>query len=142
MAARSDPALARDHGSGPRQPGWPIRQPACGRAGGAILRDQPAPPGLTHEPRHLVAYKTGTSYGFRDAWAAGFTPGYTIFVWAGRPMRRAAAFSAIRPAAAGATGSRSARNRRGSHSGARAPAQCLPPDAPKHVSARRCRHSL
>ena len=30
-----------------------------------------------------VAWKTGTSYGFRDAWAVGVTPNYTIGVWAG-----------------------------------------------------------
>jgi penicillin-binding protein 1C len=30
-----------------------------------------------------VAWKTGTSYGGRDAWAIGFTPRYVIGVWAG-----------------------------------------------------------
>ena len=30
-----------------------------------------------------AAWKTGTSYGFRDAWAIGMTPEYTIGVWAG-----------------------------------------------------------
>ena len=30
-----------------------------------------------------AAWKTGTSYGFRDAWAVGMTPDYTIGVWAG-----------------------------------------------------------
>ena len=32
-----------------------------------------------------VAWKTGTSYGFRDAWALGSTRGYTVGVWVGRP---------------------------------------------------------
>ncbi len=32
-----------------------------------------------------VAWKTGTSYGFRDAWAIGATRRYTIGVWIGRP---------------------------------------------------------
>ncbi|WP_430459494.1 penicillin-binding protein 1C [Thalassolituus sp. LLYu03] len=32
-----------------------------------------------------IAWKTGTSYGFRDAWAVGVTPQYTIGVWLGRP---------------------------------------------------------
>ena len=32
-----------------------------------------------------IAYKTGTSYGFRDAWAVGFDGRHTIAVWAGRP---------------------------------------------------------
>jgi penicillin-binding protein 1C len=30
-----------------------------------------------------VAWKTGTSFGFRDAWAIGTTPGYVVAVWAG-----------------------------------------------------------
>ena len=30
-----------------------------------------------------AAWKTGTSYGFRDAWAVGMTPAWTIGVWAG-----------------------------------------------------------
>jgi penicillin-binding protein 1C len=42
-------------------------------------------------PAHLgqdipeVAYKTGTSYGFRDSWAAGISGDYVIVVWVGRP---------------------------------------------------------
>ena len=35
--------------------------------------------------RPRVAWKTGTSYGFRDAWAIGGTRGYTVGVWVGRP---------------------------------------------------------
>lgn len=30
-----------------------------------------------------VAWKTGTSFGFRDAWAIGVTPDYAVGVWAG-----------------------------------------------------------
>ncbi|MGD9978429.1 MAG: penicillin-binding protein 1C [Bacteroidales bacterium] len=30
-----------------------------------------------------IAWKTGTSYGFRDAWAIGVTPDYTVSVWVG-----------------------------------------------------------
>lgn len=30
-----------------------------------------------------VAWKTGTSYGFRDGWAIGVTPGYAVGVWVG-----------------------------------------------------------
>jgi penicillin-binding protein 1C len=30
-----------------------------------------------------LAWKTGTSFGLRDAWAVGITPNYTIGVWAG-----------------------------------------------------------
>ena len=32
-----------------------------------------------------IAFKTGTSYGFRDALAIGFDKGTTIGVWVGRP---------------------------------------------------------
>ena len=35
--------------------------------------------------RPRVAWKTGTSYGFRDAWAIGSTRRYTVGVWVGRP---------------------------------------------------------
>jgi penicillin-binding protein 1C len=35
--------------------------------------------------RKGVAYKTGTSYGFRDAWAVGVSDRYTVGVWIGRP---------------------------------------------------------
>lgn len=30
-----------------------------------------------------IAWKTGTSYGFRDAWAIGLNPKYTVAVWVG-----------------------------------------------------------
>ena len=54
-----------------------------------ILRQAPTPGGRV--PHWLtkkspsIAYKTGTSYGFRDAWAAGYTDKWTVIVWAGRP---------------------------------------------------------
>jgi penicillin-binding protein 1C len=32
-----------------------------------------------------IAWKTGTSYGFRDAWAVGVSDSYTVGVWTGRP---------------------------------------------------------
>lgn len=36
--------------------------------------------------RHdAVAWKTGTSYGYRDAWAIGVTDSWTVGVWIGRP---------------------------------------------------------
>lgn len=54
-----------------------------------ILEANPRPgyaPG-TFDPgsRPRVAWKTGTSYGFRDAWALGATRAYTVGVWIGRP---------------------------------------------------------
>lgn len=53
-----------------------------------ILREAPAPKGRM--PTALtrggpgMAYKTGTSYGFRDAVAAGVVGDYVIIVWTGR----------------------------------------------------------
>ena len=38
-----------------------------------------------HAPHGRIAFKTGTSYGFRDAWAVGFDGRMTIGVWVGRP---------------------------------------------------------
>jgi penicillin-binding protein 1C len=43
-----------------------------------------APPPL-NAPRGRIAYKTGTSYGYRDAWAVGYDGRMTIGVWVGRP---------------------------------------------------------
>jgi penicillin-binding protein 1C len=54
-----------------------------------ILSETPPPPswlaGANRAHGPLVAYKTGTSYGFRDAWAIGYTADYTVGVWVGRP---------------------------------------------------------
>jgi penicillin-binding protein 1C len=47
-----------------------------------ILKDA-APPASAKGGR--IAYKTGTSYGYRDAWAIGYDGRYTIGVWVGRP---------------------------------------------------------
>jgi len=47
-----------------------------------ILRGAP-PPANALSGR--IAFKTGTSYGFRDALAIGFDRGTTIAVWVGRP---------------------------------------------------------
>jgi penicillin-binding protein 1C len=49
---------------------------------GDILAGLPPPAGA---PRNHLAYKTGTSYGNRDAWAIGFDGTHVIGVWLGRP---------------------------------------------------------
>jgi penicillin-binding protein 1C len=49
---------------------------------GDILRGAPAPANALNG---RIAYKTGTSYGYRDAWAVGFDRTHTIAVWVGRP---------------------------------------------------------
>ena len=51
---------------------------------GHILASIPPPPGSAAR-HHGVAYKTGTSYGHRDAWAIGFDGAHVIGVWMGRP---------------------------------------------------------
>lgn len=47
-----------------------------------ILKDAPPPP---NAKRGRIAYKTGTSYGYRDAWAIGYDNQHTVAVWVGRP---------------------------------------------------------
>lgn len=48
---------------------------------GDILSGMPPPAGA---PANRLAYKTGTSYGHRDAWAIGFDGAHVIGVWMGR----------------------------------------------------------
>ncbi|CAK0772073.1 penicillin-binding protein 1C [uncultured Gammaproteobacteria bacterium] len=66
-----------------------LMSPDAARQVVAILRGTPPPPGLMQDggarrgPR--IAMKTGTSYGFRDAWAFGITTRHTVGVWVGRP---------------------------------------------------------
>jgi len=64
-----------------------------------ILKETPTPegrmPGRLTADAPQIAFKTGTSYGFRDAWAAGVSGDYAIIVWVGR------ADGAPRPGATG-----------------------------------------
>jgi penicillin-binding protein 1C len=46
-----------------------------------ILKDAPPP---TNARGGRIAYKTGTSYGYRDAWAVGYDGRHVIAVWVGR----------------------------------------------------------
>lgn len=46
-----------------------------------ILRETPRPRGMTGAE---IAFKTGTSYGHRDAWAMGFDGHHVVGVWLGR----------------------------------------------------------
>ena len=50
----------------------------------AILREVPAPEGFV-DTHHQIAYKTGTSYGYRDAWTIAYSKEYTVAVWVGKP---------------------------------------------------------
>ncbi len=49
------------------------------------IRDRPDFPARRHlaERPPAVAWKTGTSFGHRDAWAAGWDPDHTVVVWSG-----------------------------------------------------------
>jgi penicillin-binding protein 1C len=48
---------------------------------GDILAGLAPPPGA---PENRLAYKTGTSYGHRDAWAIGYDGRHVVGVWLGR----------------------------------------------------------
>ncbi len=64
-----------------------------------ILKNAPTPegrmPGRLTANAPQIAFKTGTSYGFRDAWAAGVSGDHAVVVWVGR------ADGAPRPGATG-----------------------------------------
>jgi len=49
---------------------------------GNVLIGTPPPENGVH---NRIAFKTGTSYGYRDAWSIGFDGRITIGVWVGRP---------------------------------------------------------
>ena len=49
---------------------------------GNVLIGAPPP---VNAPHGRIAFKTGTSYGYRDAWAVGFDGRMTVGVWVGRP---------------------------------------------------------
>jgi penicillin-binding protein 1C len=55
----------------------------------AILAEAPRPAGLAQGAvagdGRRVAYKTGTSYGFRDSWAIGYSASHIVGVWVGHP---------------------------------------------------------
>jgi penicillin-binding protein 1C len=85
-------ALARQGLAGkPRlHPDQPRRETRLMSEGAAFIvreiLESGGQPGLPfqQQPRRL-AFKTGTSFGFRDAWAVGVTARYTLGVWVGRP---------------------------------------------------------
>ncbi len=65
-------------GDGPRS--RVLSQNAAWQVGDVLLG---TPPPL-YGPVGQIAYKTGTSYGYRDAWAIGFDGRHVIGVWLGR----------------------------------------------------------
>lgn len=71
-----------------RQGGRRLMRPEAATQVLDILRETPPPAGSTPaaltKGRPVMAFKTGTSYGFRDAVAAGVVGPYVIVVWTGR----------------------------------------------------------
>ncbi|MBX3725186.1 MAG: penicillin-binding protein 1C [Xanthomonadales bacterium] len=84
-------ALARDGLAGrprlrPQDPLEERRLLSPGAAG--LVRSMllvPGPAGSTGSSATGLVAKTGTSWGYRDAWAIGILPEYTLGVWIGRP---------------------------------------------------------
>lgn len=65
-----------------RQDGTRLLDPAAAWYVGHVLAGTPPPEnGVVGR----IAFKTGTSYGYRDGWSIGFDGRYTVGVWVGRP---------------------------------------------------------
>ena len=71
--SEAEPSLPFEH---------PVMDPQASWRVSNILTGVETPQGV---PRIKIAYKTGTSYGYRDAWAVGFDGRYVLGVWVGRP---------------------------------------------------------
>ena len=68
-----------------------------------ILQEAVAPDGFVDRSivlQNKIAYKTGTSYGYRDAWAIGYNTEYTVGVWVGKADGSSSAPNTGRSAAA------------------------------------------
>ncbi len=63
--------------------------PPAANAVADILADVPPPMGSARlaalDGSRRIGFKTGTSYGFRDAWSVGFDKLHSVGVWIGRP---------------------------------------------------------
>jgi penicillin-binding protein 1C len=64
-----------------REPQRLMDQVAAWQVGNVLLGTPPPENGV----HNRIAFKTGTSYGYRDAWSIGFDGRITIGVWVGRP---------------------------------------------------------
>lgn len=74
----------------PNAPDVPARETRLMSEGAAfivreILENGGRPGSPFRKTSQRVAWKTGTSFGFRDAWALGVTDRYSFGVWVGRP---------------------------------------------------------
>lgn len=91
--------LARLEGGAPRSQAHRLMSSESAARILSILATAPAPegrlPSLIAAEAPRIAYKTGTSYAYRDAWALGVAGGWAVGVWVGR------ADAAPRPGATG-----------------------------------------
>lgn len=77
-AATATPTSATADASGERR----LIEPVAAWYVGNVLLGAPPP---ENAPAGRIAFKTGTSYGYRDAWSVGFDGKRTVGVWVGRP---------------------------------------------------------
>ncbi len=110
-AALGDHGLAKplaytldDEAANGRSPGHRLMRAEAADKIIQILRETPPPEGRLPGPlmrnANRPAFKTGTSYGYRDAIAVGVAGGYAVMVWTGRPDGGARADQTGREAAA------------------------------------------
>jgi penicillin-binding protein 1C len=72
----------REIGSDPERESLRLMDQVAAWQVGNVLMGTPPP---ENAPHNRIAFKTGTSYGYRDAWSVGFDGRMTIGVWVGRP---------------------------------------------------------
>jgi penicillin-binding protein 1C len=77
LGERLSPSLPERH-----REGGQIMEPAAAWYVSNVLLGTPPP---ENGAPGRIAFKTGTSYGYRDAWSIGFDGKHTIGVWVGRP---------------------------------------------------------
>jgi penicillin-binding protein 1C len=85
IARGGTPVVLRDGVADPPAAGAataPVLAPTAAWYVADILTDTPPP---ANGSPGQIAYKTGTSYGYRDAWAVGFDGRHVVGVWIGRP---------------------------------------------------------
>ncbi|MBX3552370.1 MAG: penicillin-binding protein 1C [Pseudolabrys sp.] len=80
--ARGGEAIALTEQAGQKAATHRLIEPVAAWYVGQALLGAPPP---DNAPHGRIAFKTGTSYGYRDAWAIGFDGRMTIGVWVGRP---------------------------------------------------------
>jgi penicillin-binding protein 1C len=82
IAAGGDAVPLRERAADPQPVARRLIDPVAAWYVGNILFGTPPP---ENAPHGRIAFKTGTSYGYRDAWSVGFDGRMTVGVWVGRP---------------------------------------------------------